>query len=84
MLHTESTKDANNAMVIAHEYRIPVIPFSHETSLVEHFIAPHDGIRIDMSRMHQILRVDVEEKRRLSCCRESRLDVGNHRLLQLT
>ena len=57
MVYAESTEDVSNVVAIAHEYRVPVTPFSRGTSLEGHITCPFGGICIDLSRMDGILAV---------------------------
>lgn len=57
MVYAESTEDVSAVMKIAHEYRVPVTPFSGGTSLEGHITCPFGGICVDLSRMDRILEV---------------------------
>lgn len=57
VIYAESTEDVSAVVKLAHQYRIPVTPFSGGTSLEGHITCPFGGICIDLSRMDKIIEV---------------------------
>jgi D-lactate dehydrogenase (cytochrome) len=56
-----STADVSDAVALAANYRVPVIPFGVGSSLEGHLLAVQGGISVDVSRMNQVLRIDAED-----------------------
>jgi D-lactate dehydrogenase (cytochrome) len=61
VVFAESTQDVSDAVKLAGEYSVPVIPFGVGTSLEGHLLAVQGGISIDLSRMNQVLSIDAED-----------------------
>ena len=61
VVFAESTSDVADAVKLASEYAVPVIPFGVGTSLEGHLLAIHGGISIDVSRMNQVLHINAED-----------------------
>ncbi len=57
----ESTAEVAAVLALAHEHRVPVIPFGVGTSLEGHLLAVQGGVSVDLSRMNQIVRVNAED-----------------------
>jgi D-lactate dehydrogenase (cytochrome) len=57
----ESTEDAAFAVRVAHEHRVPVIPYGTGSSLEGQLLAVQGGISVDVSRLTQVLRVNAED-----------------------
>lgn len=73
VLFATSTEDVQQAVIIAAEYRVPVIAFGAGTSLEGHVNAPAGGISIDMSRMNRVLEVNEQD---LDCVVEAGVTRG--------
>jgi D-lactate dehydrogenase (cytochrome) len=61
VVFAESTADVADAVKLASQYRVPVIPFGVGTSLEGHLLAVQGGISIDVSRMNQVLAINAED-----------------------
>lgn len=61
VVFAESTQDVTDAVKLAAQYKVPVIPFGVGSSLEGHLLAVQGGISIDVSRMDQVLSVNAED-----------------------
>ena len=61
VVFAESTQDVADAVKLASEYEVPVIPYGAGSSLEGHLLAIQGGISIDVSRMNKILSVDADD-----------------------
>ena len=61
VVFAESTLDVADAVALASQYNVPVIPFGVGTSLEGHLLAVQGGISLDLSRMNQVLRIDADD-----------------------
>ena len=61
VVFAESTQDVADAVKLASQYNVPVIPFGVGTSLEGHLLAVQGGISIDVSRMNQVLHINAED-----------------------
>jgi D-lactate dehydrogenase (cytochrome) len=61
VVFAESTQDVADAVKLASEYRVPVIPFGIGSSLEGHLLAVQGGISLDVSRMNQVLSINAED-----------------------
>jgi len=61
VVFAESTADVADAVKLASEHNVPVIPFGVGSSLEGHLLAVQGGISLDVSRMNQILSVNAED-----------------------
>nr|MDP2190025.1 FAD-linked oxidase C-terminal domain-containing protein [Rhodoferax sp.] len=61
VVFAESTADVADAVKLAGDYSVPVIPFGVGTSLEGHLLAVQGGISIDVSRMNQVLSINAED-----------------------
>ena len=61
VVFAQSTADVADAVRLAAQYRVPVIPFGVGTSLEGHLLAVQGGISLDVSRMDQILSINAED-----------------------
>ncbi|MFZ3140885.1 FAD-binding oxidoreductase [Polaromonas sp.] len=61
VVFAESTQDVADAVKLASQYSVPVIPFGVGTSLEGHLLAVQGGISIDMSRMNRVLAINPED-----------------------
>src|SRR3990167_11384737 len=61
VVFAESTQDVADAVKLAAQYQVPVIPFGVGTSLEGHLLAVQGGISIDVSRMNQVLSINAED-----------------------
>jgi len=57
----ESTADVVDAVKLASQYKVPVIPFGVGSSLEGHLLAVQGGISLDVSRMNSVLRFDTDD-----------------------
>ncbi|MDP1566657.1 MAG: FAD-binding protein, partial [Polaromonas sp.] len=55
VVFAESTTDVADAVKLAGQFNVPVIPFGVGTSLEGHLLAVQGGISIDVSRMNKVL-----------------------------
>ncbi len=61
VVFAESTRDVADAVRLAGEYGVPVIPFGVGTSLEGHLLAVQGGISIDLGRMNRVLAIHPED-----------------------
>ncbi|NCN97784.1 MAG: FAD-binding protein, partial [Rhodoferax sp.] len=61
VVFAQSTQDVSDAVKLAAQYKVPVIPFGVGSSLEGHLLAVQGGISIDVSRMNQVVRIDAED-----------------------
>ena len=61
VVFAESTRDVADAVALAAEHRVPVIPFGVGSSLEGHLLAVQGGISLDVGRMAQVLSVNAED-----------------------
>ncbi|HVZ42551.1 MAG TPA: FAD-linked oxidase C-terminal domain-containing protein [Ramlibacter sp.] len=61
VVFAESTQDVADAVKLAGEYDVPVIPFAVGSSLEGHLLAVEGGISIDVNRMNRVLSVNAED-----------------------
>ncbi|SDO66272.1 D-lactate dehydrogenase (cytochrome) [Rhodoferax sp. OV413] len=61
VVFAESTADVADALKLASEYAVPVIPFGVGSSLEGHLLAVQGGISLDVSRMNAILSVNADD-----------------------
>ena len=61
VVFAESTQDVADAVRIAAQWRVPVIPFGVGSSLEGHLLAVQGGISLDVSRMNQVLAIQPED-----------------------
>ena len=61
VLFAQSTQDVVDAVKLASDFAVPVIPFGVGTSLEGHLLAVQGGISIDVSRMNQVLAINAED-----------------------
>jgi D-lactate dehydrogenase (cytochrome) len=61
VLFCERTEDVAIAVALAHEHRVPVIPYGAGSSLEGALLAVQGGLSLDLNRMNQILRVATED-----------------------
>jgi D-lactate dehydrogenase (cytochrome) len=61
VVFAESTADVADAVKLASQYEVPVIPFGVGSSLEGHLLAVQGGISIDVSRMNKVLSVNAED-----------------------
>jgi D-lactate dehydrogenase (cytochrome) len=61
VVFAESTADVADAVKLAAQYQVPVIPFGVGSSLEGHLLAVQGGISLDVSRMNQLLAINAED-----------------------
>ncbi len=61
VIFAESTQDVADAVQLASQYEVPVIPFAVGSSLEGHLLAVQGGISIDVNRMNRVLSVNAED-----------------------
>ena len=61
VVFAESTQDVSDAIALAAQYRVPVIPFGVGSSLEGHLLAVQGGISVDVSRMNRVLSINAED-----------------------
>jgi D-lactate dehydrogenase (cytochrome) len=61
VVFAQSTQDVADAVRLAAQYKVPVIPFGIGSSLEGHLLAVQGGISIDVSRMSEVLSINAED-----------------------
>ena len=61
VVFAENTQDVSDAVRLAAQYRVPVIPFGVGSSLEGHLLAVQGGISVDVSRMNKVLSINAED-----------------------
>src|SRR3954467_2092074 len=61
VVFAEKTQDVADAVALASQYAVPVIPFGVGSSLEGHLLAVQGGISIDLGRMNQVLAINAED-----------------------
>jgi D-lactate dehydrogenase (cytochrome) len=61
VVFAESTRDVADAVRLASEHSVPVIPFGVGSSLEGHLLAVQGGISIDVGRMNKVLSINAED-----------------------
>ena len=61
MVFAESTQDVADAVKLASQYEVPVIPYGAGSSLEGHLLAVQGGISIDVSRMNRVLSINADD-----------------------
>ncbi len=61
VVFAESTQDVADAVKLAAQYKVPVIPFGVGSSLEGHLLAVQGGISVDVSRMNKVLSINAED-----------------------
>jgi D-lactate dehydrogenase (cytochrome) len=61
VVFAEKTQDVADAVALAAQYEVPVIPFGVGSSLEGHLLAVQGGISIDLGRMNQVLAINAED-----------------------
>lgn len=61
VVFAESNEDVADAVRLAAEHEVPVIPYGAGSSLEGHLLAVQGGISIDLSRMNRVLAVHAED-----------------------
>ncbi|MDB5744978.1 MAG: FAD-binding protein [Polaromonas sp.] len=61
VVFAESTQEVADAVRLAGQYSVPVIPFGVGTSLEGHLLAVQGGISIDLGRMNRVLAINAED-----------------------
>jgi D-lactate dehydrogenase (cytochrome) len=61
VVFAQSTADVSDAVKLAAQYLVPVIPFGVGSSLEGHLLAVQGGISLDVSRMNQVLTINAED-----------------------
>ena len=57
----DSTADVADAVRLAAQHEVPIIPFGVGSSLEGHLLAVQGGITLDLQRMNQVVRVNAED-----------------------
>ncbi|MCF8161344.1 MAG: FAD-binding protein [Polaromonas sp.] len=61
VVFAENTQEVSDAVTLAAQFKVPVIPFGVGSSLEGHVLAVQGGISIDMGRMNQVLAINAED-----------------------
>lgn len=61
VVFAESTEDVADAVRLAAQHDVPVIPFGVGSSLEGHLLAVQGGISIDVARMNKVLAINADD-----------------------
>ena len=61
VVFAESTRDVADALALANQYDVPVIPYGAGSSLEGHLLAVQGGISIDVGRMNRVLSINADD-----------------------
>ncbi len=61
VVFAETPDEVATVLALAHQHRVPVIPYGAGTSLEGHLLAVQGGVSLDVSRMNRILRIQPED-----------------------
>ena len=61
VVFAQNTQDVSDAIKLAAQHKVPVIPFGIGSSLEGHLLAVQGGISLDVSRMNQVLHINAED-----------------------
>ena len=61
VVFAESTRDVADALALANQYEVPVIPYGAGSSLEGHLLAVQGGISIDVGRMNRVLSINADD-----------------------
>ncbi|MDC8786536.1 FAD-binding oxidoreductase [Roseateles koreensis] len=61
VVFAESVDDVVEVLGLAHQHRVPVIPYGTGTSLEGHILAVQGGVCLDVSRMNLIQQINAED-----------------------
>ncbi|MEY4738280.1 MAG: hypothetical protein RL302_2599 [Pseudomonadota bacterium] len=61
VVFAQSTQDVSDAVKLAAQYQVPVIPFGVGSSLEGHLLAVQGGISLDVGRMNTVLSINAED-----------------------
>src|SRR4051812_24083816 len=61
VVFAQSTQDVSDAVKLASDFSVPVIPFGVGSSLEGHLLAVQGGISIDVSRMNRVLSINADD-----------------------
>jgi D-lactate dehydrogenase (cytochrome) len=61
VVFAERTQDVADAVALAAQHDVPVIPFGVGSSLEGHLLAVQGGISIDLGRMNKVLAINAED-----------------------
>jgi D-lactate dehydrogenase (cytochrome) len=61
VVFAQNTQDVSDAVKLAAQYLVPVIPFGVGSSLEGHLLAVQGGISLDVSRMNKVLSINAED-----------------------
>ncbi|OYQ42339.1 2-hydroxy-acid oxidase [Rhodoferax sp. TH121] len=61
VVFAQNTQDVSDAVKLAAQYLVPVIPFGVGSSLEGHLLAVQGGISLDVSRMDAVLSINAED-----------------------
>jgi D-lactate dehydrogenase (cytochrome) len=61
VVFAQNTQDVADAVKLAAQFKVPVIPFGVGSSLEGHLLAVQGGISVDVSRMNQIISINAED-----------------------
>ena len=61
VVFAQSTRDVADALALAEQHCVPVIPFGVGSSLEGHLLAVQGGISLDLGRMNRVLSINAED-----------------------
>ena len=62
VVFAENTQDVADAVALAAQFKVPVIPFGVGSSLEGHLLAVQGGISLDVGRMNRVLSINAEDQ----------------------
>lgn len=61
VVYPTTTDEVSQVVKIAHEYRIPIVPFGGGTSIEGQYISTRRGITLDLSRMDKVISYNKDD-----------------------
>src|SRR4051812_44285965 len=61
VVFAQSTQDVSDAVKLASDFSVPVIPFGVGSSLEGHLLAVQGGISVDVQRMNNVLSINADD-----------------------
>ena len=61
VVYAQTTAEVADIVKLCAQHRVPLIPFGAGSSVEGHVLAIHGGIALDVTRMNQVLAVNVDD-----------------------